>query len=207
MSYKAIGFDYGGVIYGAPGSVMMQAAADFLAVPIDTLRAVFFANNHYLNVEKSMSWVELWQYIAREVNRSEKQSDIVRFIDEWDRNQVVDEDIIRLIDELRTNGYKIGLLSNYAEGLRERLLQQGIITCFDAIGISSEMGAMKPQPEAFLKFCDMLEVQPQELVFIDDTKKSLVSAEAVGYTPILFRSFDELRQELSVLGVTCSGAS
>ncbi|MBP7811593.1 MAG: HAD-IA family hydrolase [Candidatus Moranbacteria bacterium] len=201
MSYKAIGFDYGGVIYGAPGSVMMQAAVDFLAVSIDTLRAVFFANNHYLNVEKSMSWVELWQHIAREADRSERQSDIARFIDEWDRNQVVDKNMIRLIGELRTNGYKIGLLSNYAEGLRERLTLQGIARCFDAIGISSEMGAMKPQPEAFLQFCDTLEVRPQELVFIDDSAKSLASAETVGYTPILFRSFDKLRHELSALGV------
>lgn len=207
MSYKAIGFDYGGVIYGAPGSVMMQAAADLLAVPIDILRTVFFANNHYLNVEKSMSWVELWQYIAGEVNRPEKQPDIARFIDGWDRNQVVDKDMIRLIDELRANGYKIGLLSNYSEGLRERLALQGIAQYFDAIGISSEMGAMKPQPEAFLQFCDMLEIRPQELVFIDDSEKSLVSAEAVGYVPILFRSLDELRKELSALGVVCSGAS
>ena len=44
-------------------------------------------------------------------------------------------------------------------------------------------------------------------VFIDDSEKSLVSAEAVGYTPILFRSLDELRKELSALGVVCSGAS
>lgn len=180
---------------------MMQTMADFLAVPIDTLRTVFFANNHYLNVEKSMSWVELWQYIAREVDRSERQSDIAHFIDEWDRNQVVDEDMIRLIGELRASGYKIGLLSNYAEGLRERLALQGITQYFDAIGISSEMGAMKPQPEAFFKFCDMLEVRPQELVFIDDTGKSLTSAETVGYVPILFRSFAELTRELSALGV------
>lgn len=201
MSYKAIGFDYGGVIYGAPGFVMMQTMADFLTVPVDTLRAVFFANNHLVNVEKSMSWVELWQHIARAVNHPEKQSDIARFIDEWDKNQSVSEDMIRLIGELRTNGYKIGLLSNYAEGLRERLSAQGITKYFDAIGISSEMGAMKPDPEAFLKFCGMLEVQPQELVFIDDTTKSLVSAGTVGYTPILFQGFAQLKQELLALGV------
>lgn len=62
MSYKAIGFDYGGVIYGAPGFVLMQTMADFLVVPVDTLWAVFFANNHLVNVEKSMNWVELWQH-------------------------------------------------------------------------------------------------------------------------------------------------
>ncbi len=201
MSYKAIGFDYGGVICGAPGFALMQAMADFLTVPVDTLRAVFFTNNHLLNVEKSMSWVELWQHIAREVNHPEKQSDIARFIDEWDRNQTVSDDMIRLIGELRTKGYKIGLLSNYSEGLRERLSDQGIAKYFDVIGISSEMGAMKPEPEAFLKFCGMLEVRPQELVFIDDTTKSLNSAAAVGYTPVLFRDFASLQQELVTLGV------
>ncbi len=60
---------------------------------------------------------------------------------------------------------------------------------------------MKPDPEAFYRFCELLKVEPHELIFIDDTKKSLETAPTVGYTPILFQDGASLRKELSALGV------
>lgn len=200
MVYKAIGFDYGGVIDGPPGFMFMHSMAKFLDVSLDILQKVYFENNHRANVEK-ISWTELWKHVAMELNRSEKQDELIIFIDEWEEKKTVNQDVVNLINKLKSSGYKIGLLSNYSDGLRVRLDQQGITDCFDVIGISSEMGVMKPKEEAFFKFCDMLDVRPFELVFIDDTHKSLETAGSVGYTPILFRDFASLHKELVLLEV------
>lgn len=200
MPYKAIGFDYGGVINGVPGFVFMQAMAKFLNVPIDVLQETFFQNNYRSSIGE-MSWIELWEYISVMLHRSEKSRDIATFIHKWDEDQQVNPNILHLIDTLHSFGYRIGLLSNWENGLRDRLSQQGITNYFDVIGISSEMGVMKPEPEAFLKFCEMLGVSPQELVFIDDSKKSLETAEVVGYKPILFRDYVGLVQDLASLGI------
>lgn len=201
MLYKAIGFDYGGVVNGVPGFVFMRAMADFLDVPLDAFQETFFENNSKANIQ-GMSWNDILKHIAALLDRSEKCESIDSFIDEWDKNQTLNQDIVRLIESLRSSGYAIGLLSNYASGLRDRLNKQGIALHFDVIGISSEMGVMKPQPEAFFKFCDMLDVRPHELVFIDDSKKSLETSEAVGYTPVLFRDYEGLVKDLTTLGIT-----
>lgn len=200
MAYKAIGFDYGGVISGLPGSFFMSAMAGVLDVPVDTLQKTFFENNHRANVEK-LSWADLWKHISTTLGHPEKHEEVMLFIQEWEKNQTVNQDVMNLIDSLHTAGYTVGLLSNYADGLRLRLEQQGISNRFDVIAISSEMGAMKPQPEAFVIFCEMLQIKPNELVYIDDTKKSLETAAAVGYTPIHFRDFESLYQELVTLKV------
>lgn len=201
MKYKAIGFDYGGVVFGLPGSLHMLPVAELLDMPLDVLRKTFFESHQKVNIEKTMDWIELWKHISTILGHPEKHQAVVDLLEACDKNQKVNQDIIDLIGTLHTSGYKIGLLSNYGEGLRDRLNQQGIISNFNVIGISSEMGLMKPQKEAFLKFCNMLEVQPNELIYVDDTQRSLETAESVGYTPILYLDFDDLHNKLTDLKV------
>lgn len=200
MKYKVIGFDYGGVIHKTPGSDM-EAMADFFGMPIEKVRTVFFENNYRVNVEKTMNWIELWEHIAKILGLQSKSQDVASFINEREKKKEIDQDLVQLICDLRSAGYSIGLLSNYSSSLHGRLEEQGIAHLFDSIATSSEMQAMKPQPEAFYKFCAMLGIEPQDLVFIDDSKKSLETAGTVGYTPILFRGFENLCEELKILKV------
>ena len=200
MAYKAIGFDYGGVIYGRPGSAFNRAIAELLGVTTDEVRKIYFQNNHRTNIGE-ISWEDVWKHIAVELDRADQQDAIVNLITEWEKGQKLNHDVIKLIIDLRSAGYIIGLLSNYNSGLRQKLEEQGIISHFDVIGISSEMGVMKPHAEAFSQFCNMLEVQSEELIYIDDTQKSLETANAVGYTPILFQDSDSLIKELMILKV------
>ena len=39
----------------------------------------------------------------------------------------------------------------------------------------------------------------QKILFIDDSEKSLETAKELGYAPILFESYDQLREELQKL--------
>ncbi|MBP9698058.1 MAG: HAD-IA family hydrolase [Candidatus Moranbacteria bacterium] len=200
MKYKAIGFDYGGVVYGEPGGVFMQKLADFLDVPKSELGKVYFEHNHKVNL-LGVSMDDLWRSVASDMGKAEQVEDFVRFINEVNAQKKVNQDILELIKTLREKGYKIGILSNYNTTLRERLDSQGITPLVDVIGSSEEMGYMKPQKEAFWMFCKMLSVEPSEFIFIDDTEKSLVTAHEVGYTPILFESYEKLENDLKQLGV------
>ncbi len=198
MKYKAIGFDYGGVIFGRSSMAFNDGAAAIFNVESDKLLKVYFQNNNRLNLGE-MTWEELWKHIAVELNCADKQEAIMEFIVRWGRDQKLNLDVVELIKVLKTAGYKIGLLSNYNSGLHQMLEEQKIDNYFDVVGISSEMGVMKPNVEAFSSFCNMLNVQPDELVYIDDTPKSLETSGDVGYTPILFQNFDKLYQDLKNL--------
>ena len=200
MAYKAIGFDYWGVVYGVPGHLFMDAMADLLHIQKEELKKVYFSHNHLAN-EKNMSWDDLWDRVAKSLNRSELSSDIHAFISGWDSNLKVNSNIIELIDILKSRGYKVGLLSNYASGLQEKLVQNNIVDCFDVVSVSGEIGIQKPHAGIFHEFCDKLSIQTNELVFIDDSTKSLEKAEEIGYTPILYRDYESLCGHLMELKI------
>jgi len=67
--------------------------------------------------------------------------------------------------------------------------------------VSSDIGHMKPSLEAYLLFTKELCIKPDELIFIDDTKKSLSTAKKLGYYPILFTNYSHLILQLKQLGV------
>lgn len=60
---------------------------------------------------------------------------------------------------------------------------------------------MKPDPKAYQALCAALQVTPAELIYIDDTPRSLESAAEVGYTPILFENYAGLVAKLKKLGL------
>ena len=72
---------------------------------------------------------------------------------------------------------------------------------FDTIIISAEVGMSKPDPQIFQLFAQQLGVETTELIFIDDSENSLISAKEVGYTPILYTGYEELEEQLQNLGI------
>jgi HAD superfamily hydrolase (TIGR01509 family) len=95
----------------------------------------------------------------------------------------------------------VGLLSNNTLEAAREMRKSGLDAYFDVFDISAETGHAKPLPEAFIEFARKLEVEPKELVFIDDSKNSLSSATEVGYLPILYVGYGKLIGRLTSLGL------
>jgi HAD superfamily hydrolase (TIGR01509 family) len=115
--------------------------------------------------------------------------------------EVVNSDMVALVDQVRDAGYKTGLLSNNSREGGDKMRAKGLDKHFDVFHISEEKGFMKPQTEAFDQFAQELGVRHEELVFIDDSKKSLSTAEACGFTPVLFESYEQLKKQLKELNI------
>ena len=114
----------------------------------------------------------------------------------------MNEELINTIKDLKKINYKIALLSNNSIELRQKLTENGIIDIFNEIIISAEVGFQKPQPEIFEILFNKLGVNADEVIFIDDTSRSLENADKIGYTPILFKDNKSLKLELSsILGI------
>ncbi len=67
--------------------------------------------------------------------------------------------------------------------------------------ISGEIGFQKPHKEAFEVLFTRLGVRSNETVFIDDSPKSLEKAKEIGYIPVLYKNNDQLKTDLSKLGI------
>jgi putative hydrolase of the HAD superfamily len=76
-----------------------------------------------------------------------------------------------LLDALREDGLKLGLVSNAFDPgwlLRRDLEQMGIEQRIDVAVFSSEVGKRKPHPEIFGRALTALEVAPERTLFVGD---------------------------------------
>jgi FMN phosphatase YigB (HAD superfamily)/DNA-binding Xre family transcriptional regulator len=87
--------------------------------------------------------------------------------------------------------YHVGILSNSMPGFIPAMKQQGMLpsTHFDQIIDSSEVHALKPEPEIFRIATERAGVQPHEILLIDDNRANLMAAEDAGWRAIQFDSY------------------
>ncbi len=199
MKYKAIGFDYGGVIMDNLGSDFNSAICKILDIDLETYEKIYFKNN-YLITTKGMDRKDFWKKLLVEFKRIEKEEEIFNFLRTQPKKEL-NQEMIELIKTLRNNGYKIGMLSNNSTKVNEKIKKDGIDKFFDVILISEDIGYMKPDPKAFELFLEKLDVKSEELVFIDDTDINLSTVESIGFTPILFKNIEDLKRDFIRLGV------
>jgi len=74
-----------------------------------------------------------------------------------------------LIDRLKSAGYRVGLLTNGPSAMqRRKLAVTGLDRVLDAIAISEEIGASKPDERAYLRAAELLAAEPQQTAMIGD---------------------------------------
>lgn len=84
--------------------------------------------------------------------------------------------------------YHTGLLTNIMPGLLSAMRSQGTLPSldFDAIIDSSEVGAIKPEHKIYELAHQRANVDPHEILLIDDTRSNLTAAEKFGWHVLWF---------------------
>lgn len=199
---KAIAFDYGGVIELYEGGSFLKIIAESLNIPLDEFRRIYFQYNHLANV-KNHNWYSMFSEVLSAFKISKKKEDeVIAMMQARYLKGQINTSLVALFPKLRQQGLKIGILSNSAFELREKLNSNGIAKLVDAIVISGEIGFQKPHKEAFQILFERLKLRPQEVVFVDDSIRSLEKAAEIGYTPILFKNNEQLKADLINAGVS-----
>lgn len=199
MNYQAVGFDWGGVLNGQPGQFFGQTVANLLGITHKQYLAAYFKHSSKIN-RGEISEAELWRLVLTEISQPDKAQQVMalsRTANAENTNQAV----LDLVDKLRNHGYKVGLLSNNIPEKAARMRRTGLDKHFDVFHISAETGYVKPEPVAFSHFAAALGVAPADLIFIDDSEKSLSTAGYCGFTPVLFEGYAKLKADLLKLGI------
>lgn len=199
MNYKAIGFDYGGVLNGATAQAFNARAIEVLGVSEEELMAAYFRHNKKVNKDE-VTWPELWELVLAELGKTDKLSAVLALNDSRG-GDALNQDVIALAKDLKQQGYAVGILSNNQAVALDRMTAQHLDDIFEVIHISAVTGLVKPEPAAFIKLAEDLKVDVGEMIFIDDSEKSLSTAAEVGYAPILYRDCEQLKRKLVELGV------
>jgi putative hydrolase of the HAD superfamily len=97
-----------------------------------------------------------------------------------------DEEMVAAVRRAHEAGVKTGLISNSwgPSGFHDAELD----AMFDAVVISGEVRMRKPDAEIFLHAAKLIEVPPEECVFVDDLEQNAEGARAVGMEGIVHRS-------------------
>lgn len=112
----------------------------------------------------------------------------------------------RVLDELRRQGYRLGLLSihglEWIEFCRDRFRHEDP---FDQVSYSFQTRVSKPDPAAYRAILGQLQAEPEQTVFIDDQFDNVEAARQLGMAGIVFTSPSQLKQELIRMGVLANG--
>jgi FMN phosphatase YigB (HAD superfamily)/DNA-binding XRE family transcriptional regulator len=98
--------------------------------------------------------------------------------------------------EWASRHYRVGLLTNTMPGLLGSMRRSGRIPNlpYDAVVDSSEVGAIKPEDRVYEIAAEKAGVQPEEILFIDDSRANLMAADKLGWNVLWF---DDSRPEES----------
>ncbi len=116
---------------------------------------------------------------------------------DWDALAEPIPSTLQLIDELRSNGHTVALLSNASQAYVERLFTQFYLyKHFDKIFVSAKYGCAKPDAQ-FYKIClDSFSEKFDKIYFTDDNPINLVEPQKMGVIPVLFRDAEHLKKAL-----------
>lgn len=109
-------------------------------------------------------------------------------------------EILKTIKE--NNGHKIYALTNWsAQTFPWALANFDFLHWFEGIVVSGIEKTRKPFPEFYQILIDRYSVNPAKAIFIDDSHRNIVGAQALGIHGIHFQSPAQLKDELRRLGV------
>lgn len=103
-----------------------------------------------------------------------------------DRRLILFDDVLPVLDTLKSRGIVLGLVSNLNRKLDGHCKELGLTPYMDFALTSSEIGAEKPHPPIFLAALERAGVSASEAIHVGDQYHSdVLGARSVGINPLL----------------------
>ena len=191
MNYKAIIWDFGGVITSSP----FEAFNNFEKendLPLDIIRNINSENpdkNAWAKFESNIVSIEefdeLFYQEAKAKGYDVKGKEIIKLLSGSIRNNMVE-----FLKELKGT-YKLGCITNNVKPLEKDIREDSnavaskeAMLLFDHIIESSKVGIRKPNPEIYKMSCNALNVNPSDCIYLDDLGINLKPARELGMTTV-----------------------
>jgi len=130
----------------------------------------------------------------------EDNSFIITFFEHWMEMLTPIQESVKILCDLKANGYNTYILSNFIEETFEIMEKKyNFFSLFDGKIISGQEKVIKPEIEIYQKLIDKYNLVPEECVFIDDIRSFLSRARKLNMKTILFTPNTDLRTELRKL--------
>jgi putative hydrolase of the HAD superfamily len=90
-------------------------------------------------------------------------------------------EVVEVLETLKEQGYRLGIVSNWSWNLRERVAQVGLAPYFEIVWSSAYAGCNKPHPCIFEQALAMMQVSPKRAFYAGDSyRHDVVGARNAG---------------------------
>jgi putative hydrolase of the HAD superfamily len=200
MPIKAIVFDFGNVVGYFDHLRTSRRLAEHSELPVDVIHAHLFGGQLGDDYESGRLATSDFIRRVREVCQLRCSDELVAAA--WADIFWPNPEVCALLPQLKPS-YRLLLGSNTNELHAQQFCRQfrDVFRHFDALVLSHEVGACKPNA-AFFHHCQRRAGCPAgECLFIDDVSVNVAGALACGLHGIVYREMADLRKQLGTLGV------
>ena len=214
MKYEAVIFDLFGTLVDdlvhpeyqrVEYRRMMKKMNDVLSVSEEDFRPIWSALGDKLNTGFFPSMEAALEHICDELGvdvDGDKLSKAAQVRFEFIRQALIPRhDSVKALIQLRTLGYKIGLISDCTKEVSVLWPDTQFARFFDAAILSCLVGVRKPDPQIYDLACEQLKVIPRKCLYVGDGgSQELTGASRAGMGAVLIRtpyddSVDSVREE------------
>lgn len=189
MAYKAVIWDFGGVVTSSPFEAFNNFEKDN-NLPNDLIRTINSENpdtNAWAKFERNdinaSEFNNLFMSEAKKKGFDITGSQIIKLLSGKIRPFVVD-----FLNDLK-GSYKLGCITNNVQPATNNKNNNSnevseVMKIFDHVIESSLIGIRKPDLKIYNMSCEALGVLPEECIYLDDLGVNLKPAKAIGMTTI-----------------------
>ena len=199
MKYKAIIWDFGGVITSSPFDAFNEFE-EVNGLPKDIIRTINSENpdmNAWAQFESNSITIDQFDDLFLKEAKAKgfdiKGRDIIKLL-----TGSIRENMVSFLRELKSN-FKLGCITNNVKPSSEENTDnetKEAMSIFDHVIESSIVGIRKPNPEIYMMSCDALNVSPDQCIYLDDLGINLKPARELGMTTIKVIQPEDAIQEV-----------
>ncbi|TDQ48262.1 HAD family hydrolase [Actinorugispora endophytica] len=177
--------DYGEVV-SVPQPARVRARLEELgAAPPEDFWAAYWAER--AAYDSGMSALEYWTRIGDRIGAdwtpAVRQELWATDVGGW---LLPDPDTVTLVDLVSRGPARLALLSNAPFDIAAALRRSPVLSGFDALFFSCDIGMCKPDPAVYTHVLEALDSAPEQTLFVDDREENVRAAQKLGITARLY---------------------
>ncbi|MEO6807121.1 MAG: HAD family phosphatase [Edaphobacter sp.] len=199
---KAVLFDYGKVLSGAPDLSAWARLRTITGLPEETLDREYWAHRHAYDRGDLIART-YWHKVAEGAGIALTPTQLTQLIaadaDFW---STLNLPMLHWAQRLQRSGIRIGILSNMPDAMETGLrARHPWIDTFDHNTWSHALNIAKPEPAIYLHAAEGLHTPPENILFLDDRSENIEGALAVGMQALQYTTHKAFEQEMHTRGL------
>ena len=192
---KNIVFDLGNVLLDFNPLIYIQTLISD-KVKVQEVYKAIFTSKEWIMLDRGIITQE--EAVNNICHRSIENSQLIKLVmHNWYQLLTPIEDTVKILKELKHNGYRLYFLSNFHLLAYEDVTKRyEFFKTFDGGILSYKEKLIKPDGEIYSKLIKRYKIKAEESIFIDDTIGNIEGAKKLKFEVILYINSKDLRRKL-----------